>query len=159
MLNSGWPCKEVHVPWSAVFSPHSRCSLVLILYCVPSCHHNWVFLPLLCFCRTKPDYVFHFHYQYCMYRTGALVVSSSTLLMPALAAAAKLVTGVLYVPITQVCHLWLQMLSIVLCKHSVWSYRCTGPATLTVAIQHCCGCWAMSHVVTYTHSSCCSRLW
>ncbi len=37
-----------------------------------------------------------------MYRTGALVVSSSAVLMPALAAAAKLVTGVLYVPLIQV---------------------------------------------------------
>ena len=34
-----------------------------------------------------------------MYKTGALIVSSSKLLLPALAAAARLVTGVLYVPL------------------------------------------------------------
>lgn len=34
-----------------------------------------------------------------MYRTGALIVNSSKLLLPALAAAAKLVTGVLYIPL------------------------------------------------------------
>ena len=34
-----------------------------------------------------------------MYKTGALIVSSNKLLLPALAAAARLVTGVLYVPL------------------------------------------------------------
>ena len=37
-----------------------------------------------------------------MYKTGALIVSSSKLLLPALAAAARLVTGVLYVPLNYV---------------------------------------------------------
>ncbi len=37
-----------------------------------------------------------------MYHTGALVVSSNAVLLPALAAATKLVTGVLYVPLVQV---------------------------------------------------------
>lgn len=37
-----------------------------------------------------------------MYKTGALIVSSSKLLLPALAAAARLVSGVLYVPLDYV---------------------------------------------------------
>ena len=34
-----------------------------------------------------------------MYKTGALIVSSSKLLLPALAAAARVVSGVLYIPL------------------------------------------------------------
>lgn len=34
-----------------------------------------------------------------MYKTGALIVGSSKLLLPALTAAARLVSGVLYVPL------------------------------------------------------------
>ena len=37
-----------------------------------------------------------------MYKTGALVVNSSKLLLPALAAAARVVSGVLYVPLDYV---------------------------------------------------------
>ena len=37
-----------------------------------------------------------------MYKTGALIVSSSKLLLPALAAAARVVSGVLYVPLDYV---------------------------------------------------------
>ena len=37
-----------------------------------------------------------------MYKTGALIVSSSKLLLPALAAAARLVSGVLYIPLDYV---------------------------------------------------------
>ena len=37
-----------------------------------------------------------------MYKTGALVVNSSKLLLPALTAAARVVSGVLYVPLDYV---------------------------------------------------------
>lgn len=37
-----------------------------------------------------------------MYKTGALIVSSGKLLLPALAAATRMVTGVLYVPLDYV---------------------------------------------------------
>ena len=37
-----------------------------------------------------------------MYHSGALIVSSGKLLLPALSAAARLVTGVLYIPLAQV---------------------------------------------------------
>ena len=37
-----------------------------------------------------------------MYKTGALIVNSSKLLLPALTAAARLVSGVLYVPLDYV---------------------------------------------------------
>lgn len=37
-----------------------------------------------------------------MYKTGALLLSSSKLLLPALAAASRLVTGVLYIPLDYV---------------------------------------------------------
>jgi len=37
-----------------------------------------------------------------MYHSGALIVNSGKLLLPALTAAARLVTGVLYIPLAQV---------------------------------------------------------
>ena len=37
-----------------------------------------------------------------MYKTGALIVNSSKLLLPALTAAARLVSGVLYIPLDYV---------------------------------------------------------